>query len=280
MPLLFSCNLQFLSFHFQGGSGSLHVIFNWPVLLICAKEYLFSDNVGISQTELVWLLIRRWITVLVRFIWSRRKLLKLFSTTCTYLPSFRNIILLEGFPILSTTLLPCTFNCSLLLFSLNNNKKTQTTKKHKKTQKIPPKQQQKKTPNQNEIINNWMQIKVLSSEDYGWAGSAMFSWRHCFISSYSYAKYSIDSCGLEKTCLDGHGKDEKVSEKTLSWCLVLMTSDVTVMLPGKTSAFLGRLGSGSWLQITAEILCPGRVPRQTPVTAFSPKVSFLSTNVA
>lgn len=55
----------------------------------------------------------------------------------------------------------------------------------------------------------------------------MFSGRLCFISSYRYAKYSVGSCGLEKTCRDGDGKDERVSEKTLGWSLVLMTSDGT-----------------------------------------------------
>lgn len=55
-------------------TSRLYVIVNWPVLLLRAEQYLFSDNIGISQIELVWLLIRRWITVLIRFIRSRRKL--------------------------------------------------------------------------------------------------------------------------------------------------------------------------------------------------------------
>lgn len=44
--------------------------------------------------------------MLIKVTWSGRKLFKLLPTICPYLPSFRNIILLDGFPILSATLLP------------------------------------------------------------------------------------------------------------------------------------------------------------------------------
>lgn len=81
-----------------------------------------------------------------------------------------------------------------------------------------------------------MHTKFLSLGDCGWAGSAVLGWSHCFISFY--AKYRIASCGLEKTCLDGDGKDESVWENSKR-------------IPESLE------GSESWLWITAEILCPG-----------------------
>lgn len=65
---------------------------------------MFWDNVGISQIKFIWLLIRRWIRVLIKFTWSGKKLFQLPSAVCTYLPSCRSITLLDGFPVLSATL--------------------------------------------------------------------------------------------------------------------------------------------------------------------------------